>query len=911
MLKSDTQQSFFNSKAADVGALALVVALMILSWFLVSGVATAVYDQYAAFGDPPKTMGPAGGTARSQQGHNAYFWSERAFHYRTTLMFALDDFDDTASLARDTLQQYPDGVDAWAEYTILMEPVYGQLYRWFGRSGETLVEFLLRLIPLVHVLLFLPIFFLARSLGVKPWLAFLGVLIYASCALGYTRLAGSLLLKENFSMLWLMIFLAAHHQACSRKNLLSLLVAAAALILALASWHLSQFLVLVVFLAAGLTGSGNSETSRGYWPGPWWPALVYLGSGILAGFTPSLFSRGFFLSLPMAALAAWLVSTWWAQRNGSSESRRLLVWFVVLLLLGAVSVFNPLVEGDYNHVSGLLLHKIANGFVRPDDPSGLPFDVRVFWAPPFTSVNFSGAFAGLGYHLFLLGAAAVLLAFSAVRKRLNKVSAGFLLTALAYFLAWILIERLGIVFWPVGVVAVVLAAQYLMEKDFLRKTGKASLVVALVLLLTPVLNFAGPMKDQIKMARRVHSGQSVRMSTSDGGTAPFKVELFDWLRRETTGVGSPFPGKVAGGVLGEVGVSTQVLLYARRPVVLNSQFENTPIRQRYRRYLELLFGSDEQAFARFLAETQTAYLFINRNWATSEGPGSVSWQAGVEQDLSLDMVMLRLHFRPESFSFLQPVFDNEFYRVFRVGARPVKNLQGTAWDSRYNPIWDENSFNFSNGNLTDPAQDREILSAAENQWNDLQGKMQLILDPQLMQLTQQRLQLIFQSVAGGAAPDSLKTAEFDLRIAQLLNRISQRGGQSSAARLKELLTGTQNSGMLKLLENDPAGPVNYASAGQLLGMLQQYEQAADTLEKAAAFFPLRGTCRGRDGKAVPAATAMASRIRQECIWWNIGAGRYDHAAQLASRFIQFEQPGSRQRITYQALIDGVHKLRTR
>ena len=277
MPTTQPKQSFALAHQADAGALILVLVLMALSWYLVSGVATAVYNQYEKFGDPPKALGPAGGVAVSQLGHEAYFWSERAFHYRTTLMFALDDYDETATLSRDTLQQHPDGVNAWAEYTLLMEPVYAQLYRWFGRSGEPLIEFLLRLIPLVHVLLFLPIFMLARSLGIRPWLALAAVLIYATCTLGFHRLAGSLFLKETFSLLWLMVFMAAHHKAFQEKNFYLLLLAAGALFLALISWHLSQFLLLIVILAAGAMAPSK------FTPPPWVLARPLLARRCLPG----------------------------------------------------------------------------------------------------------------------------------------------------------------------------------------------------------------------------------------------------------------------------------------------------------------------------------------------------------------------------------------------------------------------------------------------------------------------------------------------------------------------------------------------------------------------------------------------------------------------------------------------------
>jgi hypothetical protein len=910
--------TFAKGRYADAGALLLVLVLMALSWYLVSGVATAVYDQYETYGDPPKSIGPASGIAGSQLGHQAFFWSERAFHYRTILMFAVDDYDDPGTLSLDTQQQHPDGVNAWAEYTLMMEPVYGQLYRWFGQPDELLVDFLLRLIPLVHVLLFLPIFWLARSLGVRPWLAVCAVLVYATCTMGFTRLAGSLLLKENFSLLWLMVFLAAHHRACNKKDFFALLVAAAALILALASWHLSQFLLLVIFLASGISATPTHDASRGFWPGSWWPAAVYLAAGVLAGFTPSLLSRGFFLSLPMAALVAWLIRAWWSEHRSGHAPNPRIVWLLSLIALGALSFFNPLVDGDYNHVSGLLFQKIAHGFVLPTDPSSLPFDVRVFWAPPFTSPHLADILPRLGYHLLLLLPAGVWFGVSAVRRRLNPGLTGFLLTVLAYLAAWLLIERLGVVFWPVAVVMVALAGEQALGKDCLPLRMKPPVLVLLLILVASTLNLTGILKPQIKMARLAHAGSPINMGISDAASDRFKVELFDWFRRETTGPGSPVPGPVAGGVLGEAAVSPQVLLYARRPIVLNSQFENTPIRERYHQYLELLFGTDEKAFAQFLEDTKTAYLFINRSWAITDGPGSISWQAGVGKELSVNMMMLRLHFRPESFSFLQPVFDNEYYRVFRVGGARPNDPDAPAWLGRHNAWWAENNFRVENGHLVDPKSDRTRIMDAENQWRDLQDRLQKIVEPlnrqasasspPLMALQQQRLQLIYKKFIEGSEGDAARFNALEQRIAQQLKRPHPKERKSVGALLGEILQGENDQmGMLQLLNSEPSSPENYASAGQLHGMLQEYGAAALLLEKAASFFPLRPLRRGHDGRAVPMASPMASQMRQECVWWNLGAERFDQAVMLAERFLPFETPGSRQASFYRALIESARK----
>jgi hypothetical protein len=95
-----TQRNFRN----EVLALVVVLVAAVLSWQMINAVATSLYRQYETLGDPPLTrivapgpeLGQTGSPSRppSQLGHIGYFWSERAFHYRLALIFAVDDFQD-------------------------------------------------------------------------------------------------------------------------------------------------------------------------------------------------------------------------------------------------------------------------------------------------------------------------------------------------------------------------------------------------------------------------------------------------------------------------------------------------------------------------------------------------------------------------------------------------------------------------------------------------------------------------------------------------------------------------------------------------------------------------------------------------------------------------------------------------
>ena len=456
-----------SSLHGDTAALILVVVLAALSWLMIHDVATALYRQFESQGDPglmtirvpgPGLDGKPGseGPAPSHLGHTGYFWSERAFHYRCTLMYAVDGYQDPKVLGNDTWQQYPDGVDARREYTLLMEPVYGFLYRLAGDQSRPLVEFLLGLIPLVHVLIFLPLFLGARALGARPLLALLGVFVYATCTMGFARLTGSLLLKEDFALLCLVGFLAANLWAWRTERTGPVVLAALLLVPTLASWHLNQFLVMTVAAGAAFAfaAAGPSAFTRRR-TGVLMPAL-YCAAGVVAGLTPSLAARNFVFSLPMAVIFAWLLTALLTVRSGrlaTSGRLRILLLAGSAAALGAASLLNSHYLGDYNHVFGLLIEKLRHGLVKPTDPTRLPFDVRVFWQSPFLSPTLDQLRSRLGFHLLLLAPVAVWSVLAAFRSGTGPLCRSFLVTVPVMLAAFLMIERLGVVFVIFGVLA--------------------------------------------------------------------------------------------------------------------------------------------------------------------------------------------------------------------------------------------------------------------------------------------------------------------------------------------------------------------------------------------------------------------------------------------------------------------------
>lgn len=901
----------------EIFAWLAVLILAVLSWQMINAVATSLYRQYEVLGDPPLYPIPVAGPELgkdspptrppSHLGHVGFFWSERAFHYRCTLMFATEEYQDADLLAADTWQQHPEGVNAWAEYALLMEPIYGFLYRLAGDQARPLVEFLLRLIPLVHVLIFFPLYAAARALGCRRSFAVLGVLFYASCSMGFIRMTGSLLLKEDFALFWLVFFLAAHLWGWRLRSRWLSGGAALLLVILLASWHLSQFLVLVIVFGCTLAWNlprAEEEAEPGGLPFWLFVPGVYTLAGMAAALTPSLWARGFCLSLPMAALYAWTLSALIAWR-GSPRARQGAIRIPVFLGLAAVLAglvfLNRNYTGDYNHVFGLFLEKLSHGFQRPPDPGQLSFDTRVFWAPPFNTPAWGEIWSKLGFHAAVLVPVLVWCAGMILHPRTESMKRGFVLTVPVFLAAYLMIERLGVVFLVFGAVAVAMFADWLFRRSAPLLGARALPLVVGVMLISPVLNLGGNLEDMIRMTRSYRQGREIRLGASDRALWESWRSMFSWVTTQTPGPGSRLPGPPAA-FLGEIGVSPQLLLYAGRPIVLNSQFENSEIRSRYQGFLEALYSSEEKSLWDFALENEADYLFINRNFATMTGTGSLAWQAGVAGELQTDMNVVRMHFQPSSLHLFQPVFDNGHYRVFKVLPQAESSPVAHRWVREFNSWWQPENFRTEGGFLIDPAADRIRLAAFEATLSDLQDRQETILAavesrwlagrgggarrPDLMLLHRQFGQALLASLVPGRQGGG-QVGRIENAIHARLSEIDPLSGQPLGASLLSLAMDT--GGWLDQLDHHLGEPMQYATGGQLLALAGEYGRAAEQFAAAAAFYDPPGL------RAVAQAPVdVQVRLWHEEVWWLMAAGDIDRARELAGRYAAVVRSGSRE-----------------
>ena len=305
--------------------------------------------------------------------------------------------------------------------------------------------------------------------------------------------------------------------------------------------------------------------------------------------------------------------------------------------------------------------------------------------------------------------------------------------------------------------------------------------------------------------------------------------------------------------LGEIGESPQLLLYTGRPVVLNSQFENSVIRARYREYLEALYARDEQVLWDFAAKYQADYIFISRHFATRDETGSYVYLAGVTGGLTLDMNVVRMHFQPEGLQLFAPVYDNELYRVLKVLPNGDRK-EAAPWRRGFNLWWEADNFTVTDGRLVDPAgdgtrirnfeaalsalQDEQVrmLAGVEARWRQSQPQGQT--RPELMMLHRQYVQTRLEGLTRGNPAAADLQGRLANAIRARLSEIDPASGRSLATALTELAHGPE--GWLARLRAHAGEPSHYAACGQLLALAGRYREAAELFGEAAAFYGRSG-----------------------------------------------------------------------
>ena len=648
----------------------LALAAVALLWACWSGYKIALIRGLPKY-DPQSAVG--------------FFYSESATHYRYYRLIAdpATPWEQVLPVLRcDVRVQYPEGIEVLREFPFGMELFYGLLRRWLAPATAPHV-FLVHAIAVYTGLSLVMVFAMTwRVTGSRGW-ALMAAALYGTLTWSFTRTVRGSFLYEDFALPFLLgaitLCLPGSGERGRRAPLPEGVLAGVLAGCATAFWHVSQYpLALSAALLSLRTSQVDErEPERRFCKG------LAVGFAAAALAFPVLRGKVFLLSLPMAAILHWLL--WSRLRGPAAPKVRLAAW--AGSLLGIVLLFallNPK-SRDYSHVLEYALARLRYPFGAPSDPRGMSFAARTLWEHSFLWADVDDVIGGLRFGLLMLPFLAV-----PVARRGREAPAVRVAACLAYatLVAGLLMRRFLVPAAPFFAVASVAGFALLHGRWKRLRRVWPVLGAAVVLLNVETLPWEAP--PSRNPPREIYG------------------PLVEWLKANTDEEDAFFA---------RMNFSAILQLHTGRPSLVHPIYEAAWSREKNRILLEGAF-QDEESFRELLVRFKASYFVYDFVFAMTNDPGTPRYCAGDAGPLQPDWTVTRCNFHPESLRWLDLVWQNDVFRVFRVLERPADPTDparleriGRIVDNAYTPVFDARNFE-GQGGRTEQAFDRIRRSIA-------------------------------------------------------------------------------------------------------------------------------------------------------------------------------------------------------
>jgi hypothetical protein len=332
---------------------------------------------------------------------------------------------------------------------------------------------------------------------------------------------------------------------------------------------------------------------------------------------PVLRAKQFYLSPTMSALVALTLAVW---INGGRR-RAAMVFGAWLIVLPGAGFFLQKSYGEYAHVYQLLFAKLRYLGVKPDAPAALPWEARCLWEGAFNTAPASEWWRSLMWCGPLAVVAGWRFGRTEVWRNLFVVFALLLVP-----LSWLVLRY----FTFLGFAAAVVAGGVVTRGRWWRLAAAGAVVWQLL-----VLNFK-PL-DRAPVVPRNYR------------------PVVEWVREHT-------PTNAV--ILASISESPVFLAETGRPIILHSKFENHAIRERYREFLDAVYGPEDKFFA--FAQKYGAKYFVFDTGFLLTGNDSRRYKADKLGALDPDCVALLCAQQPQRLRHLELEFEGGPFAVFRV-----------------------------------------------------------------------------------------------------------------------------------------------------------------------------------------------------------------------------------------------------
>ncbi len=604
----------------------------------------------------------------------AFYWTENALQYHYAELIAngnsIPDFDPKL--------QASDGVKIFENLTILMEYPCGWLYRFLNLKEKNLLfhTWAIIFIACCSSLGIFAIFALCRALKMNYFYSILaGLLLNFSLVAVGRSIFG--FLNEDFVLPFIFFGLSAYFYAIrnQQNSILFSLIAGFCFLISLAGWHFSRFIFLTVIICSVLNlwiFERNPKTRINISKILFFTLLIpFLGSLLV----PVLKSRLYLFSPAFAlGFGAAIGITFLNPKNEKPLIYSFSGWrsmIPVLILLPLSILFSRLmaIETEYLHVWSLIIAKMKFLGIKPSDPEILDYPARSLWIEAFNSPHPVSLFK----NLFPIIIPAVWGFMNLLKHRKSENHIRLLLfLSLTFFLSYLAIERMGVV--NNFLVVTLSVSLCLLDSGKLRRPIKILIPTGLTGIF--LFNFCQcyhlhkPTR-YIGLLRAVFGNE---ISENIYNWRLNNIELVRFVRFKT-------PENAT--FLSSFGVGPLIFAYAERAIALQPKFEVKDCQKMVKEFFDVIYDSEEN-FYLLCKKRQIDYFVYDIKILLDNSRDGSRWIAG-KKEVSTNSVAFLMHFFPETLKHFELVYQNNFYRLYRVLGEDEYTQTG---DFQYQPIYD-------------------------------------------------------------------------------------------------------------------------------------------------------------------------------------------------------------------------------
>ncbi len=565
----------------------------------------------------------------------------------------------------DTRVQHPEGIRVGRELTIALERVSGSIFRTLTFIGydTPFHVYSVYFIAFFSSLAVFPLYLAASRLWGGWPTGLLITVFYSVMPPAWLRTVTSFS-REDFTLTFLFAGMVCFglSQLKDRERWLPW-VAGITLSIAAGSWHITNFVLVILFLYAAAIYLLYPDERQTVFDA-FWPIVLSL---FLAGlFSDLLRNKLFVTSTTMLFGYGIILAHVMGERYTLSRPLRLGVILAVPIVIH-VALSSLIAENyrAYSHAFDVIYYKLRFALVKPEDPTLMTYDARGMWSSSFRSPTPGGVWTMFSTLLIVSGGAAVLGVKDLVHRKLSAAERFFLYAFFAFGFGYIFFDRIQVFFL---FFAALLTGRWLMFPG-----RKMAAVVGLCA-------FIGyEIYNDTRFLITIHR-------------TPELPALVDWVRGNT---------EENDVVLAAFHISPSILTYTNRPIVQHPKFESHVIRHKTERFLEGLFSSEE-AFYKLAREWEADWYVYQASMAldtSTESPRYVSGRTVVPRESAL----FAFHFAVEDLKHFHLVHQSSYYRIFKIGAPPAAKPEIT-----YQPVFDLSLFTTRSDVMPDDAQIEKV-----------------------------------------------------------------------------------------------------------------------------------------------------------------------------------------------------------